>query len=901
MSLKNLEYLMKPSSVALIGASEGPSSEPSTVGEVLSRNLLGGGFTGEIHLVNPFRECVAGRKCSPDVSSLPSPPDLAVIATPRQTVPGIVGELAQMGTRAAVIVTAGFGEGGDPEGKRLLLALRDAVGSAPLRIMGPNCLGLMVPGIGLNASVAHIMRPIPGSIAFVAQSGAVQTSVLDWAVSRGMGFSHLISLGDMADVDFGDILDYLAGDFQTRAILLYMEAITHARKFMSAARAAARIKPVIVLKAGRYPEGGLAVSRHIGAAAGEDGVCDAAFRRAGMLRVFDMRELFDAVDTLTMMPRPIAGDRLAVLTNGGGAGVIATDALIERGGHLAPFSDATMSRLNEVLPPVWSRANPVDILSDAPAERYAKALEAILDDGNADAVLVLCCPVAILQPADAARAVIAAYRERLKRAKAPLLLTSWLGERAALESRELFARAGIPTYNAPDDAVHAFMQMVRYKRNQEMLTETPPSTPEVFSRDAGEALSAIRRALAENREWLFESEVESLLSAYGIPLVRTDLAERAGEHGVHAGFPCLRAHFRDPDTLVPSLAFSGPSASSALAGPAAAYREPCPASEHPRRPLPGLPIRPAAGCSRCHGFIIRGEEDRQFGPVIVFGSSEAFAERVPDRAVALPPLNMHLARELISRTRIGWFIKEQCALTPAQLDEIALILVKVSQLVCDIAEIKELEINRLIVDTSRVWALNARIRVAGSELPAQERLSIRPYPKELEDTVTLANGMVLRLRPIRPEDEPGFLELFRRLGPEERRMRFQHAIQELSHFQAARMTQIDYDREMALVLLGPGADPESREIYGVVQLSADPDNERAEYAILVRGDVSGKGLGRMLLQRMIDYARKCGVREIFGQVLAENLPMLKVCGALGFELRQSPEDPGTVIVSLKLV
>jgi acetyltransferase len=851
MSVRNLSCLMHPSSVVLIGASE----KPGSVGAVITRNLLGSGFNRPVYLVNRNYSFIGGVKCYPGVAALPEAPDLAVVAVPRDSVPGVIAELGDRGTRGAVVITAGFGEGGDEDGRRLCSRMVDAARPHLLRIVGPNCLGIMAPASHLNASMAHIVRPPAGSIALVAQSGAVQTSVLDWAVARGIGFSCFISLGDMADVDFGDMLDYLASDFQTRAILLYMETVTQCRKFMSAARAAARVKPVIVVKAGRSREGALAAARHTGAVEGDDAVYDAAFRRAGMLRVLEMQALFDAVETLAMMPRRITGDRMAILTNGGGVGVMATDALMDRDGRMADLSPETLRRLDGLLPPTWSRGNPVDIMSDASAERYAEALEVLLQDRQVDAVLVLSCPVAVMSGAEAASAVTRAYQQRLGKPRPPVLLTSWLGEHTAAGARRIFAEQRIPSYKTPFDAVRAFMHMVRYQSNQEMLMETPASIPESFSPDVGSALDIVGEALAGGAEWLSEDQTRSILAAYGIGTTWTSTGDA------------------DP-------------------GP------PGPADLLPPSGLPDPPVScPAPG----HELLIHVVEDAHFGPIIRFGHGGPHAPEIRDRAVALPPLNLHLAREVMSRTRICGLIRRESDTAPAVLKEVALTLVKVSQMVCDIAEIAELEINPLRVEGSSIRVQGARMRVARSPMAASERLAIRPYPKELEDWVTLRDGQVLQLRPIRPEDEPGFLAIVESLTPEARRMRFLHPVEEMSHQEAARLTQIDYDREMALVAAsGNRAPGGAQELHGSVRIICDPDSEHAEYAILVHSKAAGKGLGKILMRRIIDYARSRGIREIQGQVLYENAAMLKVCNALGFTSRRDMDDPGVVVVSLKL-
>ncbi len=860
MSIRNLSYFTRPSSITLIGA----SGRQGTVGQVLTRNLLSCGYAGEVHLVNPSYTSIGDRRCYPDVASLPVVPDLAVIATPRESVPGLIDDLGKRGAKAAVVITAGFGEGGDEEGKRTCAKMLDAARPYLLRIIGPNCLGIMAPWSSLNASMGHIVRPAAGSIALVAQSGAVQTAVLDWAATRGIGFSCFISFGDMADVDFGDMLDYLAEDFRTRSILLYMETVTECRKFMSAARAAARVKPVIVVKAGRTREGALAAARHTGAVAGNDAVYDAAFRRAGMLRVHEMQALFDAVETLAMMPHRITGDRLAILTNGGGVGVLATDVVIERDGRLAELSPLTMKRLDSVLPSTWSRGNPVDIMSDGSAQRYALAVEAILDDEQVDALLVLNCPVAVVSGTDAAIAVAETYRKSMDRPKTPVLLTSWLGEGTAAEARRIFSEHRIPSYKTPNDAVRAFMHMVRYQKNQEMLMETPPSMSEEFSPDVASTLKVIERALAEERGWLTESEAKAVLRAYSIPTS-----------------PTLGA---------------GPNPQAAVAVPA---------------PSPGdlvdwskwrICSPDSSDPSRSHQLMIKAVTDEHFGPVIVFGHGGEFTEEIQDIAVALPPLNLHLAKEVMSRTRVNGLLKgNRVPPGSSTIDGVALTLVKVSQLICDIAEIVELEINPLTADASGITAFGVRIRVAPSEVAASERLAIRPYPKELEDLVLLRDGQLAQIRPIRPEDEPGYLRMVESLTLEERRMRFLHPVQEMPHHEAARLTQIDYDREMALVLASPDrSETGEQELYGSVRVIADPENEHAEYAILVRSDMGGKGLGKMLMQRIIDYARSRGIREISGQVLSDNIPMLRVCAKLGFTSRRDRDDPGVVIVTLRL-
>ncbi|HEY1430879.1 MAG TPA: CoA-binding protein, partial [Stellaceae bacterium] len=495
MSVRNLDKLFKPRSVALIGA----TPRPDSVGGVVARNLRRAGFAGELMLVNPRHQTIEGLSVHPNVASLPHAPDLAVIVTPPDTVPRLIGELGEVGTRAAVVITAGFGELGE-EGRSLQRATLEAAKPHLLRIVGPNCVGIIVPRLGLDATFSHLMAPA-GDIAFLSQSGAMITAMLDWAAPRRIGFSHVVSLGDMADVDFGDMLDYLAADPDTRAILLYLEGITHGRKFMSAGRAASRTKPVLVLKAGRSTAGAQAATSHTGVLAGADAVYDAAFRRAGMLRVGTMAELFDAAETLALT-REQVGDRLAILTNGGGAGVLATDALLAAGGNLAQLADKTVEELNQVLPKTWSRANPVDIIGDAPGRRYADALAALIRDPGVDAILVLNCPTALGQPEETAHSVIDAIAAGSAALRNRNVITAWLGEHSARPARELFAQAHIATYETPDDAVIGFLHRVHHRANQELLIETPPARPDAFEPDLATARRVIATALAAGKSWL---------------------------------------------------------------------------------------------------------------------------------------------------------------------------------------------------------------------------------------------------------------------------------------------------------------------------------------------------------------------------------------------------------------
>lgn len=892
MSVRNLDQLLKPHSVALIGA----STEPHSVGAVLAHNLFGGGFAGPIMPVNPHHEAIEGVFTYPDVAHLPAVPDLAVIATPAETVPGLIAELGARGTKAAVVVSAGFGEGGRKRGRELTQSMLDAAKSHVLRVLGPNCLGLMVPGINLDATFAHIGARA-GNVAFVAQSGAVAISVIDWADARGIGFSHLISVGDMADVDFGDLLDYLALDTKARAILLYMEAITDARKFMSAARAAARTKPVVVVKTGRFEAGKRAAASHTGALAGSDAAYDAAFNRAGLLRVHDLDELFDAVETLALA-RPPAGDRLAILTNGGGFGVLATDALTEGGGRLATLSPDTIARLDAVLPPTWSHGNPVDIIGDADGTRYSNALAALLEDRGADAILVLNCPTAIASSTEAADAVIATLH-----GCPHTVFASWIGETAVAQGRRALVANHIPTYTTPDKAVRAFLHLVNYRRNQELLMETPPSIPGGFAPDRAAACAVIEKALARNREWLTEPEAKAVLAAYGIPVVATTsvdspkaaamrAAEIAGPVAVKILSPDI-THKSDLGGVV--LDLSTPPAVEEVAEAMRARI----AKLRPEAHIEGFAVEPMVHRPGAFELIMGVSEDEQFGPLILFGHGGTAVEIVGDTALGLPPLNMKLARDLMARTRIHKQLAGYRSRPPADLGAIAVTLVKISQLVIDMPEVAELDINPLLADEYGVIALDARIRVKRRVADGGWRFAIRPYPSELEETIALSDGTKLLLRPVRPEDEPAIQRGFQKLTPQDVRMRFFAAMKTLPHDLAARLTQIDYDRELALIAftLDESGKP-TGEAMGVVRIMADPDNDRGEYSVIVRSDFQRRGLGRILMDRIVAHAHQRGLKQIFGYVLDDNAAMLKLCTELGFRIAKIVGEPGVSEVEL---
>lgn len=888
MTSRNLEHLLAPRSVALVGASDRPHS----VGATVMRNLLQSGFDGTVWAVNLRHATVAGNKAYATVDALPETPDLAILCTPAPTIPGLISQLGARGTRAAIVISSGL-EGRAPDGGSLQSAMLKAAKPYTLRILGPNCVGMLLPRIGLNASFAHAPA-LPGNLAFIAQSGALTTAMLDWARTNRIGFSAFISLGNGADVDFGDLLDYLGHDPHTRAILLYIEAITSARKFMSAARAAARNKPVIIVKAGRQAEGAKAAASHTGALAGADDVYDAAFRRAGALRVTTTRELFDAAETLARM-QPLAGERLAIVSNGGGPAVMATDALTAAHGELAQLDPRTLAALDEVLPPGWSHGNPVDVIGDAPTSRYVQALQRTLSDPNVGATLLIHAPTAIVPPTQIARGC-ADVLTRQRRA----VLTCWMGGAAVEEAKGVCAAAGIPTYSTPEEAVGAFLQAVNYQRNQRQLMEVPSSIPESFVPDPGAARAIIEAVLREGRDLLTEPEAKGVLAAYRIPVVATRTAasvEEAMRYATELGFP-VALKILSPDIShksdVGGVALDIGSERE-LEEAARLMRQRC-RERRPGARMAGFTVQTMVRRSAARELIAGITVDPTFGPVVLFGQGGIEVEVADDKAVALPPLNTVLAAELISRTRIRRFLDAYRNRPSVDMRALETALVQLAQLAVDIAEIVELDINPLLADDSGVVALDARIRVVAATGRAADRLAIRPYPAELEETVQF-DGRSMLLRPIRPEDFPQQREFLKHVTPEDMHSRFFRSVLTLPDPELAHLTQIDYERAMAFIA-EVRTDDGRRETLGVARAHADPDNLAAEFAILVRSDLKGRRLGSVLLDKLIRYCRTRGIQRLTGEVLANNARMLDLAAAQGFH--SSSVREGTVEVVLDI-
>jgi len=891
MTIRNLEHLFRPRSVALIGASDRVGS----VGAVVTGNLCNGGFKGDIWLVNPTRSHANGLPCHPNVAALPGSPDLAIIATPPDTVPALIGDLGQKGCRAAVVITAGIHG-------TLKQGMLDAAGRHLLRIQGPNCIGLMLPPLGLDATFATVMPPA-GNLAFLSQSGALITGILDWAASRKIGFSHVVSMGDMADVDAGDLLDYLAGDAHSHAILMYLESVTSAPKFMSAARRAARVKPVIVIKSGRHASGAAAAMSHTGALAGADRAFEAAFRRAGILRVHELSELFSAAEILAKVPT-LTGGRLAIITNGGGAGVLAADRWDDLGGELATLSVHTVAGLTKFLPPTWSKRNPIDIVGDANAARFGNSLDVVLDDPSIDAALVINCPTALNPGLDAAKAVTAIIDKRRADAKpAKSVLTSWLGVSTALDARAHFASHGVPTFDTQADAIEAFAQLARYRTAQTALMATPPSMPDAVFRDASAASPIIASTLKAGREAMTEVEAKALLASYSIPVVETAAAATPKE-AQRLAAPIIRQHgacvlkILSPDIghksdvggvrldlETPEQVFQA--AELMLARSKAAQ---------PEARIEGFTIQPMIKRPNAHELLLGISVDPTFGPLVTFGAGGVAVEAMHDIAHALPPLDITLARDLISQTRIWRLLQGYRDRPPAGIEAIALTLVQLSYLAARHPEIREIDINPLLADERGVIALDARVRLVDNSKSPRTPMAIMPYPSEWEQQSEVDGIGRIMLRPIRPEDEALYADFFSRIESADHRLRFFSPKVEHSHKFIARLTQIDYAREMAFVALSPV----EGQLLGVARFVADPDFIMGEYAVLVRTDLKGKGVGWALMTHLISYAHAAGLCELYGHVLRENTTMLSMCRELGFAVKTDPSDRALMRVSLAL-
>jgi acetyltransferase len=878
-----LAPLFQPASVAIIGASERPGS----VGAVLAQNMAAG-YRGALYAVNPKHRSVHGIACHPSIAKVPQRIDLAVIATPAASVPAVIEECGEAGVRAAVVITAGFSEAG-PQGARLERALLENARRYRLRVIGPNCLGLMRPEIGLNATFARGSVQ-PGTIGLISQSGAVCTAMLDWARPNGIGFSSVVSLGGSTDVDFGEIVDFMVHDPRTQHILLYIEGIRDARRFVSGMRAAARLKPVILMKVGRHPAGSRAAVSHTGAIVGADDVFDAVVRRAGVVRVFTIGQLFAAAQAFASHIWP-KGDRLAVITNGGGPGVMAADRAADLGVPLAELSQQTIDALKTVLPANWSHSNPLDLIGDADAARYSAAIKACLADENVDGILVMLTPQAMTDPAHAARAVI----ESARGASKPVL-TCWMGEEQVAPARRILAEAGIPVFRNPEGAIEMFAHVASFYRNQRNLLRTPGPLSGHAPPDVAGGRAIVENALAEHREVLSEMESKALLAAFRIPIAKTMVARSPAEAILIAqelGYP-VALKVDSPDITHKSDA-GGVALNLANAQAVrAAYPQimEAVARSRPGSKVNGIAVEPMIVRPNGRELMVGVIRDPVFGPAITFGSGGTAIEVHRDRAVALPPLDAFLVQDLIRSTRVSRLLGGFRNLPPVNLAALEEVLQRVSEMVCELPWLAELDINPLIADENGTIAADARVVLRHGALPrrgAYGHMAIHPYPAKFVRRWELPDGRTVTLRPIRPEDAEIEHDFVKGLSAESRYFRFMDTLRELTPKMLVRFTQIDYEREMAFVAT---VEEGGREVeIGVVRYVTNPDGETCEFALVVADAWQRHGLGRRLMELLIEVARARNLKAMLGHILAANLGMLRLCANLGFTIAESPDDP----------
>ncbi|MGD0257640.1 MAG: GNAT family N-acetyltransferase [Thermoplasmata archaeon] len=894
MGTYNLDKIFKPRSVAILGANDTVGS----VGHAVATNFAHGEFEGKFYFVNNRHSEVLGQKAYPDVASIPEPVDLAIIATPASTVCELVDQCGQAGVKGVIILSAGFKETG-PAGKLLEDQLLEVARKYGIRLVGPNCLGIIRPETRLNGTFLSKV-PKPGTVAFLSQSGALGSAILDVAIHENVGFSTFVSVGSMIDVDFGDLIDYFGSDPHTRSILMYVEGVTHARKFMSAARHFARTKPIVVVKAGRFRESARAVASHTGSMSGEDQIYDAAFKRAGIVRVDQIADLFNAAEVLSTQPLP-KGPRLAIITNAGGPGIMSSDALLARGGKLAELSPPTMERLNAALPAFWSRGNPIDMVGDAGPDRYRAALEACLEDDNVDGILLLLTAQAMIHPIEVARTIVEVVSSKTYQTKT--ILASFLGAGTVTEANAFFATHNIPTYSSPEEAVKTFLTMCEYRRNLELLYETPEELP-VDSAPPKRPISVLLKSAAqEGREALTEEESKRLLRYYGFPVVATEVAATADEAAARArefGFPVV-LKILSPDILHKSEAggvvLDVQSEEEVrhqfdvLVARAKAYR--------PNAQIVGVTVQPMI---RAGGYelIVGGKTDPVFGPVILFGMGGVGVELYKDCGVALPPLNTTLIRRMLEETKVYQLLKGYRNQPRANLELLERTLLLFSQLLVDFPQIKEIDINPLLLNENEVHILDARVLIdrdrAVREHGLHAHLVISPYPKKYESRWRMRNGEEVLLRPIKPEDEPLWLEMFRGFSEEAIRYRFFQVIKDTPHEVRVRYCNIDYDREIAIVpeLTRDG----KRRILGVCRLSLGPDGKTGELAIIVTDEFQGMGLGTKLADQVLEIAYEMGVGKVYSIMLADNRHAISLMKRMGFALTYSGD--GTVEGTLDL-
>ncbi|MGE5138282.1 MAG: bifunctional acetate--CoA ligase family protein/GNAT family N-acetyltransferase [Rudaea sp.] len=885
---KPLDVLFKPKSVALVGATE----KSGTVGRTILWNLMSSPFGGTVYPINPNRPSVLGIKAYPNVSAVPERVDLAVICTPSTTIPGIVSECADIGVKGAIVISAGFKEIG-PSGAELERQILQHALRGRLRVIGPNCLGVMAPISGLNATFASGMAEI-GTVGFISQSGALCTAVLDWSLKEHVGFSAFVSIGSMLDVDWGDLIYYLGDDPKTKSIVIYMETIGDARSFISAAREVSRAKPIIVIKPGRTAAAAKAAASHTGSLTGSDDVLDAAFRRCGVLRVNDISDLFHMAEVLAKQPRP-RGPHLTILTNAGGPGVLATDALISGGGELTEISEGTMNVLNQFLPPVWSHNNPIDVIGDASPERYAKTLEVCVNDPNADGLLVILTPQAMTEPTRTAELLRDATREGFNKP----VVASWMGGDDVARGEQVLNEANIPTFPYPDTAANMFNYMYRYTQNLRGLYETPTLGAEGgMEPDRAAAKEIINRVRESGRTILTEFESKQLLAAYGVPIVQTIVAtteEDAVKSADQIGYPVVLKLYSE--TITHKTDVGGVQLNlEDVAAVREAYNaiEKSVIEKKGAQHFQGVTVQPMISLEG-YELILGSSIDSQFGPVLLFGMGGQLVEVFKDRALALPPLNTTLARRMMERTKIYPALKGVRGRKAVDLGSLEQLLVRFSHLVVEQRWVKEVDINPLLASPERLVALDARVVLHDPELAADQlpKLAIRPYPNEYSRPHRLRDGTSVTIRPIRPEDEPAMVKYHEKLSAHSVYLRYFQTLElsrRIEHERLTRICFIDYDREMALVAERPNEETGEPEIIGVGRLSKVHGENEAEYAILVSDEYQGSGLGTELLRRLLDWARDEKIGKVVAFMLTENVAMRRVSEKLGFRMRYDEKE-----------
>ncbi len=892
---KNLEKIFNPRSVALIGASD----EEGSVGFALMKNLTEPKSQRRVYPVNIRKSEILGHKAYSSVADLPEVVDLAVIATPARTVPDVVEECARSGVLGLVIISAGFKEIG-PEGKALEDRIRETKQRYGLRIIGPNCLGIMMPATGLNVTFMKSM-PNPGNIAFIGQSGAIGSAVLDWAIHENIGLSNFVSIGSMLDVDFGDLIDFLGMDPKTKSILMYVEGLNEARKFMSAARHFARTKPIIVVKAGKFGESARAAASHTGSLTGEDIVYDKAFKRAGMVRVEEIADLFNSAEVLGMQPLP-RGPNLAIVTNAGGPGVMATDAMLGRGGKMAELSQNTMDLLNSQLPKYWSRGNPIDVLGDAKPDRYRLALEACLNDDNVDGVLVIYTAQAVGDPVGTAKTIADLCKSRGYQNKT--VLTSFMGFGAVEEANRVFTQNSIPTFSTPEQAVKAYTYMYHYKSNLELLYETPEELPVEVAPPKRPLMVILRNVAREGREVLNEAEAKTFLEYYDFPVVKTRAAntvDQAVAIAAEIGYPVAMkilspqiVHKTDAGGVILGIDNETELREAYARVVQNALRF------VPDAQIQGVTVQRFID-KKGYEVIIGSKTDPLFGPVILFGSGGVGVELFRDFAVGLPPLNQTLARRLMEETKVYQLLKGFRNMPPANVKLLEELLVQFSQMLVDFPELKEVDINPLFLSEREAYAFDARIVIDRDKVlvrPEPHRhLVITPYPKKYEAAWKLRDGRSVLLRPIKPEDEPMWLEMFQSFSEESIRFRFFQVIKDTPHEVRVRYCNIDYDREVAIV--AELDEDGRRRILGVARVGLEPDGRTGEIAFIVADPWQGLGLGTKMVDHAIDVCKDMKVESIYAIMLRENARAISLMKKMGFEVRYLEDGTAKAVLDLK--